>query len=161
MSITRTIFYSSMSNLLSRCNCMFIWCCIFASSKVDGVIAFFCIFCSIFFTNYYEDWNMYTQLTSCIGISSRAICLSMQIVTLRLEILAWLEQHLRQTSWPNMLLLGGIEHLSCSSTVQNTLLQLIYGLLAAFLVKLWQENLYSLAEIMFINSGLLLRYLFP
>lgn len=129
--------------------------------KVDGINASFCIFCSIFFTNYYEDWNMCTQLMSCIGISSLAICLSMQIVTLRLEILAWLEQHLKQTSWLNMLLLGGIGHLSCSSTVQNTLLQLTYGLLAAFLVKLWQEKLYSPAEIMFINSGLLLRYHFP
>lgn len=137
IALWRLLVYFSMwlGSSMSCCLLYYVENLCHPSLVVTFVLFFFKIFCSIFSTNYYEDWNMYTQLTSCIEISNRAICLWMLIATLRLGTLAWLELHLKQISWLNMLSLGGTGHLSCSSTVQSTLLQLISGLLLAFLVK--------------------------
>jgi hypothetical protein len=117
-------------------------------------------FCSTSCISYCEDWNMYTQPMFCIVILSPAICFSIQIVTLKLETLGWQGQHLKQISWLSMWSLVGTEHRSCSLIAQSTLLQLTFGLLVAYLVRLWPENLYFQGKIMFISWGLLQRYAF-
>lgn len=72
-----------------------------------------CYLCSISFTKFYEDLSMFILLMSYTVIWNPAICFSMQIVILKLEILGSQGQHLRQTSWLSTLLLAGTEHQNC------------------------------------------------
>lgn len=111
-------------------------------------------FFSTFCTSCYEGLSMYIQQMFCIVIWSPAICSWIQIVTLRLEILGLQGQHLKLILWPSMLLLVGTERQNCFLIVLSTLLQLIYGQWAAFLVKSWPDNPYFLAKIMFISWDL-------